>query len=223
MLRVAITGGPGSGKSTLARIFAQRGAHVVSSDDVARSLMEPGEPVYVSIVRMFGHGVVREDGSLDRKKLAQLAFSEDRVRDLEGIVHPAVLRWQAEWAAALEKTDPHGVAMVETALVFESNYTSIDKRFDRIILVTASEATKKQRFVQRALKKGSDASLIEALEADAERRLALQIPDAEKIGRSDFVIHNDGDLASAEKSVNEIWAALLTEASAGASNEKQKL
>lgn len=196
---------------------------MVSSDEIARAMMEPGEPAYVSIVAMFGTDVVRTDGSLDRKKLAELAFTKGRVRDLESIVHPAVLQWQAEWAAALEKTDPHGVAMVETALVFESNYQAIDKRFDRIILVTASDATKKQRFVQRALQRGADASSAAALEADAERRLSLQIPDAEKIGRSDFVIHNDGDLASAEKSVDEIWAALQTEAAANASNGKQKV
>lgn len=220
MLRVAITGGLGSGKTTIARMFAQRGAHVASSDEMARSLMEPGQAVYGSIVEAFGPGVVRADGALDRKKLAQLAFDEGRVRELEAIVHPAVLQLQAQWAAGLAQTDPSGVAMVETALVFESNYTSIDKRFDRIILVTASDATKKQRFVQRALEKGADANVVPALEADAERRIALQIPDAEKANRCDFIISNDADLALAEKSVDQIWTQLKTEAAIGASNQK---
>lgn len=222
MLRVAITGGPGSGKSTIAALFAQRGAHVVSSDDVARRLMQPGQEVYRRIVEHFGDGVVRSDGTLDRSRLAQLAFQDGRVRELEVIVHPAVLAWQSAWAQELERSDPASVAMVESALVFESGYTALKsgdvtlQRFDRIVLVAAPDALKRARFIERAAKASSEPLSEErrtALEADAERRLALQIPDAEKAPRCDFVITNDGSLAKAEKAVDDIWIMLKTEAS----------
>ena len=218
MLRVAITGGLGSGKSTVARMFAERGAHVVSSDDVARQLMEPGESVYVSIVEKFGKGILHANGTLDRKRLAQMAFSEGGVKELEAIVHPAVLAWQSAWVKELEKTDPRGVAMVESALVFETNYTVLDeKRFDRILLVTATEANKRARFVQRAIAAGAEESARMALEADAERRLALQISDEEKAKKSDFVVENNGDTKQLGYKIDEIWTILQTEAAAAAS------
>ncbi|MBS1815033.1 MAG: dephospho-CoA kinase [Acidobacteria bacterium] len=218
MLRVAITGGLGSGKSTVARMFAERGAHVISSDEVARQLMEPGESIYVSIVERFGKNVLLPHGTLDRKVLAQMAFSEGRVKELEAIVHPAVLAWQSAWVKDLDTKYPSGVAMVESALVFETDYTVLnEKRFDRILLVMATKANKRARFVQRAMASGAEESSRMALEADAERRLALQISDEKKIEKSDFVIENNGNIEQLERKINEIWPVLQTEAAAVAS------
>lgn len=218
MLRVAITGGAGSGKSTIAAMFAARGAHVISSDEVARTLMQPGEAVFDEIVRIFGKDVVAKDGTLDRARLAQMAFAEGRVKELEAVVHPAVMQWQTEWFRRMAKDDPKGVAMVESALVFESQFTTVaEERFDRIVLVTASEAQKRERFVERGLK-ANPAADREKLAADAERRLALQIPDAEKLGRVDEVVVNHGSLVDVEKEVDRVWQRLTTDARKRASN-----
>lgn len=221
MLRVGITGGLGSGKSTIARMFAERGAHVVSSDEVARKLMEPGQPVYAAIVEVFGKKALMPDGTLNRKWLAEAAFRDGRARELEAIVHPAVLAWQSEWADRLEVTDPKGVAMVESALIFESGYTGLHgdarERFDRIILVRASDEVKRKRFIQRAIEGGSTQPE-ELLEADAERRLALQIPDAEKASKCDIIIENNGKIDDLKPKINQIWHRLQTEAAATASN-----
>jgi len=218
VLRVGLTGGLGSGKSTVARMFAERGAHVVSSDEVARQLMEPGETIYVSIVEKFGKDVLHTDETLDRKRLAQMAFTEGRVKELESIVHPAVLAWQSDWFERLHKKCPYAVAIVESALIFETNYTILHgKRFDRIILVTATNANKRARFVQRAIAAGAEESARMALEADAERRLALQISDEEKAKKSDFVVENNGDIDLLERKIDEIWPVLKTEAAAAAS------
>ena len=74
MLRVGLTGGLGSGKSTIGKMFAELGAHVIDADEVGRNLMQPGQSVYDRIVEHFGQQVVRSDGSLDRRALAELAF-----------------------------------------------------------------------------------------------------------------------------------------------------
>src|SRR6202453_517960 len=97
MLRVGLTGGLGSGKSTVAGIFQELGAAVISADQLGRQLMQPGEPVYAAIVKAFGQGVVRSDGSLDRKALAELAFQHNQADKLNRIVHPAVVAAQQDW------------------------------------------------------------------------------------------------------------------------------
>ena len=89
-------------------MLAERGAVVLSSDEMGRALMQPGEKAYAEIVAVFGSGVVAEDGTLDRKKLAALAFDakQPRVEELNAIIHPAVIEAQAEQLAELEKTSP---------------------------------------------------------------------------------------------------------------------
>src|SRR5580704_16586784 len=122
MLRVGLTGGLGSGKSTAARLFAAHGAHVLQSDAIGRELMEPGQAVYAAIVDHFGSSVVLSDGRLDRAALAKIAFVDERVEELNAIVHPAVIARQAELSEAIFQHDPRAVVIVESALIFETNY-----------------------------------------------------------------------------------------------------
>ena len=106
MLRVGLTGDLGSGKSTVAAMLAARGAIILSSDEMGRAMMEPGQTVYAAIVATFGAGVVQPDGQLDRRELARLAFAEKRVEALNAIVHPAVIAEQASLIAEIaEKLD----------------------------------------------------------------------------------------------------------------------
>jgi dephospho-CoA kinase len=202
VLRVGLTGGLGSGKTTAARMFAALGAHVMSSDEIGREMMQPGEPVYAAIVQRFGEGVVRGDRSLDRAALARIAFGRDgkagRVEELNAIVHPAVIAREAEMMEEIAAVDAGAVAMVESALVFESKHggeAAWRDRFDKIVLVRAAEAVKIARFVARA--SGGRAVGEEerrTLEDEARRRLAQQIDDEWKAARSDYVLMNDGTL-----------------------------
>jgi dephospho-CoA kinase len=123
MLRVGLTGGLGSGKSTAAKMFATLGAHVLQSDGIGRELMEPGQAVYAGIVAHFGDGVVLGDGSLDRRTLARIAFADGRVEELNAIVHPAVIARQVELSEEIFARDARVVVMVESALIFETNYS----------------------------------------------------------------------------------------------------
>jgi dephospho-CoA kinase len=212
MLRVGLTGGLGSGKSTAARLFAALGAHVLQSDAIGRELMGPGQPVYAAIVAHFGDSVVSADGTLDRSALARIAFAEGRVEELNAIVHPAVIARQAELSEAVFARDAAAVVMVESALIFETNYGGAARwqsRFDRIILVTAPEELKIARFVARAAPKGSLSEVHTAeLEAEARRRLAQQIPDERKSALCDYVLTNDGALTELEWQVDQLWPIL---------------
>ena len=119
MLRVGLTGGLGSGKSTVAAELRRLGAQVIEADELGRELMEPGQTVYDEIVRRFGAEVVGPDGRLNRPRLAQMAFGEGRLDELNAIVHPAVIAAQQRWIERVFARDPGAVAVVESALIFE--------------------------------------------------------------------------------------------------------
>jgi len=216
MLRVGLTGGLGSGKSTAAQRFAALGARVFSADAIGRQLMQPGEAVYAAIVAHFGLGVVKADGSprgtLDRSALARIAFTDGRLEELNAIVHPAVIARQAELIDEIAARDADAVAIVESALIFETKYGGgggCRRRFDRLIFVKASEELKIARFVARAA--GSKTLSDEerrAFEAEARRRIARQIDDESKAAKCDYVLTNDGSVEQLHAQVDELWPVL---------------
>ena len=212
MLRVGLTGGLGSGKSTAAHRFAQLGAHVLYADEIGRGLMQPGEAVYEEIVARFGQHVVGAGGKLDRAALSGIAFGEGRIEELNAIVHQATIARQGELTAAIVARDPDAVVMVESALVFETKHGGEEgwhKRFDRIILVRASDETKVARFVARVSGgRALDHAATQKLEADARRRIAEQLGDDWKAERSDYVLTNDGPVELLIAQVDALWPEL---------------
>ena len=216
MLRVGLTGGLGSGKSTAAAIFQSLGATVLSSDEIGRALMQPGEAVFAAIAAAFGPGVLLEDGRLNRPALAKIAFTEGRVEELNAIVHPAVIDRQAELANEIGQRDPHAVVIAESALIFETKYGGEGgwrHRFDTLILVTAPEELRIARFIARSTA-GRVPSLDElaALEAEAHNRIAQQIPDEQKAALCNYVLTNSGPLTELEWQIDRLWPLLLAAA-----------
>jgi dephospho-CoA kinase len=212
MLRVGLTGGLGSGKSTAAAMFADLGAYVFHADDIARELMQPGQAVYAAIVAKFGPGVVAADGKLDRPALARIAFGEGRVEELNAIVHPATIARQAELVGEVAARDPDAVAVVESALIFETKYGGEGgwhKRFDKIIFVRASRDLQIERFIER---NSNDRPLNEeeraALEAEARRRLASQAATERNAALCDYLLINDGPLEQLRVQVDALWPVL---------------
>jgi len=211
MLRVGLTGDLGSGKSTVAALLSKRGAVVLSSDEMGRAMMQPGEAVFDAIVERFGDGVLAANGLLDRRKLAALAFDPvaPRIEELNAIVHPAVIDEQARQVEAFAGTD--AIVVVESALIFTA-YGQTEKqmreRFDRILLVVAPEAVKIARFVERMLDGRPGSSDERAvLEADARRRLALQ--HTEDHVDACRVIRNEGSAEELEAEVEIVWGELV--------------
>jgi len=217
MLRVGLTGGLGSGKSTVAARLRELGAKVIEADELGRALMEPGQPVYAEILRVFGPDVAGPDGRLNRSRLAELAFRGGRLDELNAIVHPAVIAAQRAWMDGVFDRDPHAVAVVESALVFEVERDARSRgetegvladwrrRFDRVIVVTAPDELKIARY---AAKISTAPETRAAAEADARARLARQMPDAEKAARADFVIDNSSDLDHLMRQVDSVWRRL---------------
>ena len=216
MLRVGLTGGLGSGKSTVAKIFVERGARAIAADEVARRLMQPGEEVYAAILDRFGADVVKSDGSLDRVALAELSFQQHQADALNRIVHPATVAAEREWMRDVFEQDPSAIAIVESALIFEvqawGTVPGWLECFDKLILVTAPDDVKVERFVARAMNAAiaqiaSSAVNSErkaVLERDARARLRMQIPDREKAPRCDYVLSNAGPIEETRKAVEAV-------------------
>jgi dephospho-CoA kinase len=206
MLKVGLTGGIASGKSVVGEMLAELGAHLVQADHIAHALMEPGEPVYNEVVRHFGREILNSDGSVNRGKLAEVAFGppgsnegSPRVADLNRIVHPAVIRSQEEWMHAVSLQDPHGVAVVEAALLIEAGAA---KRFDRLIVVTCDLEQRAERFARRQKVD------LKTARAEVRRRMAAQLPDEEKIKLADYAIDNSGSLEQTREQVRQVWQKL---------------
>ncbi len=215
MLRVGLTGGLGSGKSTAARMFAAHGAHVLSADEIGRELMQPGQAVFAAIVAHFGEGVVAPDGSLDRAALARIAFHGGRIEELNAIVHPATIARQAEIIEEIRERDPSAAVLVESALIFETKHggEGLRDRFDKIIVIRASEDLKIARFIERSSHKiALSEHRVAELDAEARRRLGQQIDDERKSLLADYVLTNNGSLEDLQTQVDAIWPLLKADA-----------
>lgn len=176
-----LTGGVGMGKSTAAEILRQRGAQVVDTDEIARQLVQPGEPALIEIQNQFGNNILTAGGQLDRDKLAGIVFSDVTARRrLEAILHPRI---RQHWLALVERwrTENHPLAVVVIPLLFE---TQAESCFDKIICVACSAIEQQERLSQRGW---SPEQIVQ--------RLAAQMPVEQKIARSHFVVWTDGALA----------------------------
>ncbi len=223
MLRVGLTGGLGSGKSTVAQFLRELGAKVIEADELGRTMMQPGQPVYAEILRVFGADVVDGDGRLNRAKLAGLAFEgaeKSRIKELNAIVHPAVIEAQQRWMQEVFAENPAAVAVVVSALIFEverdarangdrdSVLANWRRRIDRILVVVAPDQAKIARYVARVSPNSQER---EAAEADARARIAHQIPDREKAAQADYLIENNGDFATLRSQTEQLWEQLQAE------------
>jgi dephospho-CoA kinase len=205
VLKVGLTGGIAAGKSVVGEMFAALGAQVIQADEIAHQLMQPGNPVYQEVVAHFGAGILDPGGSVNRARLAELAFGTkpSRVQELNQLVHPAVIRRQEEWMKQVAERDPHAIAMVEAALILEADMA---KRLDRLIVVTCHPEQRIERWARRL---NVDE---ETARREVTRRMAAQFPDGEKIKAADFVVDNSGSLDETRRQVREIYAELKEEA-----------
>ena len=199
-LLVGLTGGIATGKSTVSDVFRRLGCIVIDADQLAREVVAPGEPALATVVRDFGD-VLAPDGSLDRKKLAAIVFADPaRRRRLEGILHPAIRgRFDAR-LEALARDGFDGIVVFDAPVMIESGGY---KHMDRLVVVVTDEATQRARLVAR-----------DADAADGERRIASQMPLAEKVKLADYVIDNSGDRAATEARTRAVHAALLADLAA---------
>lgn len=180
-MKVGLTGGLACGKSFVGEILRGYGCLLIQADELGHAVLAPGGEAYDDVVREFGNSIVDAAGRIDRKALAAQVFgSPDRLAALNRLVHPPVYRREDELMAEFAAREPHGIAVVEAAILIE---TGSYRRYDRIVLVTCRE----DQQVERALRREG------ASESDVKARLSRQMPFEEKRKYADFVIDTSGE------------------------------
>jgi dephospho-CoA kinase len=201
-LLVGLTGGIATGKSTVSSMLRGLGAEIVDADLLARQAVEPGQPAWRGIVEEFGRDVLSPDGTLDRKKLGGIVFADpERRKRLEAITHPAI---RARFKARVDELAARGFAGIvfyDAAILIEALG---HQDMDRIVVVTTDEATQIARLRGRD---GTD-------DAEGRRKVASQMPLAEKAKLADYVIDNSGDREATAEQVRRVFAALMADLAA---------
>lgn len=195
MITIGLTGGIGSGKSTVSAMLAQRGAYVLSADQVGHEAYLPQGPAWQEVVAAFGPDILGPAGDIDRQRLGTIVFADPAaLARLNAIMHPKMYRMMEERLAGLRmRAIP--VAVVEAALLFEAKWTPL---VDRIWVTWAPEAVVVERLCRR--------NNVEPEEA--RRRMASQMPPEEKVRQAHVVIDTNCSLEELERRVADLWAAL---------------
>jgi dephospho-CoA kinase len=191
--RIGLTGGIASGKSTAAKFFGALGIPILDSDQVARDVVEPGQPPLERLVERFGPKILTTDGHLDRPALRDIVFSDPKARaDLEALTHPAIgAAMEARSAAA---GGPYQILVIP--LLVEKNLAA---HVDRVLVVDCDEELQMRRLRDRD---GSTPEQVQAI-------LKAQAPRAARLKAADDVIHNDTDMSAVRAQVAALHARYL--------------
>lgn len=192
---VGLTGGIACGKSTVAQVFEELGVPVVDADQLAREVVAPGTQGLERIVAEFGQEVLLDDGTLDRKKVADVVFeNEDARQKLNAIMHPLIAVAGAGRIAALQ-SHPGAFILYEAALLVE---TGSYRMFSALVVVSAAKELQLERLLTRD----------GISEQEAKARIAAQFPLEKKEEAADYVIHNNGTLEATRLQVVEVYDQL---------------
>lgn len=198
ILRVGLTGGIASGKSTARALFAALGCHVIDADALVSQLYEPGRLGHAALVETYGRGILREDETVDRVKLANLAFATpEEAKKLNALIHPLVVQHTNELLDEYERTHNDAIVVVEATLMIESGGR---ERYDRLVIVDVTPEVQIERGIARGLR-----------EAEVRRRIANQLEREERLKHADYVIDNSGDVAHLESETRRVHAQLIAD------------
>ena len=207
MLKIGLTGGIASGKSLVGQMFTELGAHTIDADEIAHELMKPGEPAYDEVVRAFGSDILNPDKTVNRGKLAEVAFDKRRPRiyELNRILHPGVIQKYESSMDEIGRREPDAIVILEAALLLEAG---LRKRFNRIVVVTCKPQQRIERWAQRFHLDP------EAAKAEVTRRMMAQAPDEAKIQAADYVVDNSGAVEDTKNQVQKVYQTLESQAKA---------
>jgi len=196
MLIVGLTGGVASGKSTVSSALREEGAYLIDADQIARDLVQPHTPIWQELIDTFGEDILQKDGSIHRKRLAALVFSnrEKRTR-LNQVLHPRIKEETQRRLRAIGQSDPEAIVVIDAALLVE---TGDYREMDELIVVRATEAQQMERLRER-----DGASLREA-----KQIVSAQIPLEEKLKVADFVIGNEGSIQETRRQAKAVFQEL---------------
>ena len=210
MLKVGLTGGIATGKSLVASMFAELGAHIIDADSIGHELMAPDGPAYDEIVKRFGTEILNPDKTVNRAKLAELAFDQRRPRiyELNSLLHPGIILRYEKRMEEIGAREANAIVMLEAALLLEAG---LRRRFDRIIVVSCKPQQRIERWEKR-LHVDADTA-----RREVTRRMMAQAPDEAKIQAADYVIDNSGSIEETRTQVEKVFATLRQQSSPVAS------
>jgi dephospho-CoA kinase len=194
--KLALTGGIATGKSHARERFEELGIPTVDADEIARKLPRRHSEALEAIVRRFGPAILNRNGTLNRRALAAVVFANPDARhDLEAILHPAVYRAIQAWFEHLELLGRHRIGLADIPLLFE---TGRHAGFDKVIVTWCPEEMQIARMLDRGM-----------TEAEAQQRMAAQLPSAEKKARADYVIDTSGSKEDTNRQIDAIFDQLV--------------
>ena len=207
MLRVGLTGSIAVGKSYVSSALAELGCRVLDADSTAREVVAVGSEGLRRVVEAFGPEVLGADGALDRARLGRVVFADAGKRQLlNSLLHPLIIAAQDRWLRERGREDPAGVAVIDAALMIE---TGSFRRFDELVVVHCRADVQLERLMRRD----------NLSREDAERRVAAQMPQAEKMRHADFLIDTSGTREETRARVIEVYERLRELASRRAVEE----
>jgi len=191
MLRYGLTGGIASGKSTVAAMLRELGFPVIEADRVAHQVMEPGQPAYDEVISAFGEAILESEQRIDRRRLAAIVFSDRlKLSQLNAIIHPRVEQEMLRMFMELAQSGKHTAAFVEAALIFEAG---LHKKLDGVAVAWCLPEQQLARLMERGLS-----------EAEAGKRMATQMPVAEKLALATEKIDCSGSLEETRRQVRAL-------------------
>ncbi len=194
---IGLTGNIACGKSVVAGMFRELGASVIDADQVARLVVEPGQPAWKEIVERFGEGVLNPDGTINRRRLGEIVFRDAEKREeLNRITHPRIIEKIRELIEEHRKEGAR-VVIVEATLIVEKG--GMKPIIGDLIVVTADEETQIMRLTQRVGLSREEALL----------RIKSQMPVSEKVKHATYVIDNSGDLEKTREQVKRVWEMIM--------------
>jgi dephospho-CoA kinase len=197
MLNVGLTGGIASGKSTVAQMLVHLGAHLIDFDKLAHEVQQPGKPAWKEIIVHFGKGILNQDQTIDRVKLAQIVFADKKeLKALNNIVHPHVFNLWQKRLDKIKSKEEHAIVLSDIPLLFEGKTQNL---FDLTILVLISPEEQICRLMARNSMSREEAQI----------RLKSQMPIDKKIKLADIVIENKDTQEKTRKTVAKVWQELL--------------
>jgi dephospho-CoA kinase len=196
VLIVALTGGIATGKSVVAEVLSEKGCFVQNADQIAHQLIAPESDIWSSLINYFGRGILKDDSTIDRKKLGEIVYRNPEDREfLNHLTHPRVLEKVKQTVNQLEKTGSYEIYITEAALLVEAGYYNF---YDRIILTHCVPEIQVQRLSQR-----DGISREKALE-----KIRAQMPDEEKFPYADYLIDTSGTLSETIEQAERVFLNL---------------